>query len=119
MFVKRDQHGEICAVSLHQTADCAEFIDDKAADLIEFCQRHFADTQQNNTKEHPGRQLQISDADLARVLEDVIDALSIKGILAFTDLPLAAQQKLLQRKHLRKNLTSLELISDDDDSFMP
>lgn len=119
MFINRNHDGDICAVSLNQTADCAEFIDDKAADLVAFYQRHLADNQQKKLKEHPGRQLQISDTDLARVLEDVIDALSIKGILTFTDLPLAAQQKLLQRKRLRKNLGSLQLISDDDDSFMP
>jgi len=119
MFIKRDREGGICAISLQQTADCAERIDDKAAELVEFYQRYLADNQQQKPSEDAGRQLQISDADLARVLEDVIDALSMKGILSFTDLPLAAQQKLLQRKHLRKNLGNLELISDDDDSFMP
>jgi hypothetical protein len=41
------------------------------------------------------------DADLVRVLEDLIDALINRNILRITDLPAEAQQKLFARKHFR------------------
>lgn len=42
------------------------------------------------------------DADFVRVLEDVIDALLGSGTLRVTDLPLAAQAKLVIRKDWRE-----------------
>lgn len=58
-----------------------------------------------------------TDADLARVLEDLIDVLINRGLIQFTDLPQAAQAKLLERRQTRANLTRrLELLPDDSDS---
>jgi len=45
--------------------------------------------------------------------------LSANGTMSFTDLPVAAQNKLLQRKNFRQNLHSLNLISDEDDQVLP
>ena len=45
-----------------------------------------------------------SDVGLARVLEDVIDVLITRGVIQFTDLPEAAQSKLLERRETRANL---------------
>jgi hypothetical protein len=38
------------------------------------------------------------------VLEDVIDVLITRGVIQFTDLPEAAQSKLLERRETRANL---------------
>lgn len=45
-----------------------------------------------------------SDLSMSRVLEDVIDLLVGKGVLRFTDLPEAAQKKLLARDSARSDL---------------
>lgn len=45
--------------------------------------------------------LENSDSDMMRVLEDLIDLLSEKRLIQFTELPLAAQKKLLSRKWIR------------------
>jgi hypothetical protein len=45
-----------------------------------------------------------SDAAIARVLEDVIDVLINRGVIQFTDLPAAAQTKLLSRQQTRAML---------------
>jgi hypothetical protein len=50
-------------------------------------------------------ELRQTDSDLARVLEDLIDALITRGLIQFTDLPQAAQAKLLERRQTRANLT--------------
>ena len=41
------------------------------------------------------------DADLIRVLEDLVDVLVARNILRITDLPAEAQHKLFARKHFR------------------
>ena len=51
---------------------------------------------------------------LVRVLEDLIEMLTAKGIILFTELPESAQQKILLRKRLRKDRTnSLDLLGED------
>ena len=55
-----------------------------------------------------------SDIELSRVLEDLIDVLINRGLIQFTDLPTAAQNKLLQRRQTRAQYARrLELLSDD------
>ncbi len=56
-----------------------------------------------------------SDADFVRVLEDLIDTLILKNVLHHTELPAAAQHKLLVRKGLRSRISgSLNLFGEDD-----
>ena len=66
----------------------------------------------------PPNSLSQTDIGLARVLEDLIDVLITRGLIQFTDLPQAAQAKLLERRQTRATLTHrLEpLPSDDGDS---
>lgn len=56
------------------------------------------------------------DADLVRVLEDLIDALIRLNVLRITDLPLEAQNKLFARKHFRDSMQShaLKLFEADE-----
>jgi len=57
-----------------------------------------------------------TDIALARVLEDLIDVLITRGHIQFTDLPEAAQAKLLERRQTRASLGHrLDLLSDDND----
>ena len=56
--------------------------------------------------------LSSSDSDMMRILEDLIDLLSEKRLIQFTELPLAAQKKLLSRKWVRN------VHSSTDDSLM-
>ena len=55
-----------------------------------------------------------SDAEFVRVLEDLIDTLIQKNLLHHTDLPEAAQRKLVQRRGLRHALQgALNPLVDD------
>ncbi|WP_203594597.1 tryptophan synthase subunit beta like protein [Wenzhouxiangella limi] len=63
--------------------------------------------------------LRSSDVELARVVEDIINLLTDKGVIQFTDLPEAAQQKLLQRRILRQHIQRLDLVDEDQDQLMP
>jgi hypothetical protein len=56
-----------------------------------------------------------ADADFVRVLEDLIDTLILKNVIHHTDLPSAAQKKLLVRKGLRSRIHgALNLLGNDD-----
>ena len=69
------------------------------------------------TRQHKHAALSESDVGLARVLEDVIDVLITRGVIQFTDLPEAAQAKLLERRETRANLSNrLQLLPMDDDN---
>ena len=103
-FVKRDESGRIDAVSINESADFAEFVDAESAELEGFFEnaRPSADS------------LRESDSDLVRVLEDLIEMLTAKGVIMFTELPESAQQKILFRKRLRKDRTNaLDLLGDE------
>ena len=58
-----------------------------------------------------------SDTSLVRVLEDLIDVLITRGVIQFTDLPEAAQAKLLERRETRASLNNrLQLLPMDGDN---
>lgn len=59
-----------------------------------------------------------SDQALIRVVEDLIDTLVAKDLLHFTDLPEAAQAKLLERRSLRRSVNALNLLQDDDQQMI-
>lgn len=69
-----------------------------------------------NDLHEDGNVMSRTDADLARVTEDLVDLLIQRGVIKFTDLPDAAQAKLLLRKQARATLTQgLRLIPEDGD----
>lgn len=100
--VLRDADGTICAVSAEPT-EGFEPIEEDAAELAEFEQLL-----------HPARsRLQESDLEVVRVLDDLVNLLIDKDVIRFTDLPPAAQRKLIERRGLRRGSNSLDLLGDD------
>ena len=57
--------------------------------------------------------LRESDLAVVRVLDDLINLLIEKNTIRFTDLPEAAQLKLLERRGMRQRGTHLGLLKDD------
>ena len=70
----------------------------------------------NESKEQLINALEQSDAELARITEDLISVLVQKGTILFTDLPEAVQAKLLSREALRDKLNGgvVSFLSDDE-----
>lgn len=70
----------------------------------------------NESKEQIIHALAQSDAELARVTEDLITVLVKKGAILFTDLPEAVQTKLLDRETLRSKLEEgrVSFLSEDE-----
>jgi len=64
------------------------------------------------------RDLALSDSGLARVTEDLIDILILRGVIQFTDFPPAAQAKLLSRRQTRATLSRrLRLLDEQEDTL--
>ncbi|CAL93268.1 hypothetical protein [Azoarcus olearius] len=106
-FVERDASGNITAVALEQSAAAREWLEPGDPAVAAFARR---------LGSHPGEALaalESSDIGLIRVIEDLIDTLLAKDVIRFTDLPLPAQNRLLQRRSLRQSLNSDSLLDDD------
>lgn len=59
-----------------------------------------------------------SDQGMVRVLEDLIETLIAKNLIRFTDLPEAAQAKLLERRSLRRSVNALQIFRGEDDQAL-
>jgi hypothetical protein len=56
-----------------------------------------------------------TDLGMGRVLEDLVDVLISRRAIQFTDLPLGAQAKLLERRQTRAQMSQrLNLLPDED-----
>jgi hypothetical protein len=91
-YVTRDSQGAIETVS-NQPALGSEVLDSQHPDLIKF----WGDSRS-------GPSFDAADAEFVRVLEDLIDTLITNNVIRHTDLPAAAQQKLVARKGLRNRV---------------
>jgi hypothetical protein len=105
-YVKRDERGRIVAVDLQPGAGL-EAVAPASPELLEFMQR--AGLEQST--------LQQSDMRLVRVLEDLIDLLIDRDVIRFTDLPLPAQEKLLERRSMRQSLGALNLLGGANETI--
>ncbi len=110
-FIERDADGKIIAAYTVAGKPGMELVDSHDPELIDFM---FDGDQDAATR----KDMLESDLGLARVLEDLIDLLIEKGTFRFTDLPNAAQKKLLSRRGLRKEFAYVEtLFSSEDEEY--
>lgn len=106
MFVKRDEQGAIVMVSREASPECREHVAPDSPELSAFLGREAAPAEL--------QELQQSDLEFVRVLEDVIEILMDKGVISFTDFPDAARDKLMARQSMRRRVNSVGLLGDDD-----
>ena len=107
-YVLREANGEIIAVFAEPAEGVSEGLPLGHPELVAFMARGAA-------TDEPRQRLFISDIDMARVTEDLIQTLIERGIINFSDLPLQAQEKLNDRHLLRGQIRPLSDIIDDDD----
>lgn len=94
-YVRRDEAGRIAALLREADAEAAEFL---AANDPEVARFMAVDPPPQGDPDPDFRRL---DLDTVRVIEDVIDVLIDKRLILFTDLPPAAQEKILKRRSAR------------------
>ncbi|PCM46272.1 hypothetical protein CPA50_00030 [Marinobacter sp. ANT_B65] len=108
MYIKRNENGEVVAVSEERLAGFVEVSSDDAG-LQSFLASTATDRVESRFRD--------SDSSLIRVIEDLVDLLTTKGIIRFTDLPPEAQDKLMLRKSLRGQDEHLNLIDEAGDDI--
>lgn len=112
-YVARDDHGQITDVQERETEMAYEQVALDDPELVSFLNNGLGETQIR-------AELEASDMEFIRVIEDVITVLIDKRVFMLTDLPAAAQQKLARRYKLRSNLSDLGgIIADYDDIMLP
>jgi hypothetical protein len=107
-YVQRDAQGLLVRV---EAAAYAEATETRPADHHEIL-AWFA----NAAVENSLKQLKQSDFEMIRVLDDLIQVLTSKGVIRVTDLPPAAQAKLMDRTQAREALGGLSQLIDEDES---
>jgi hypothetical protein len=107
-FVSRDRTGRISGVFDKPTPQASEQVHPSSPELAAY--------QKGRGVQNVRGRLGQSDTEMARITEDLIDVLIGRNIINFTDFPNQAQQKLIARRNLRSNLSSLtNLVTDQDD----
>mgnify|MGYP003483478272 FL=1 len=106
-YVQRDAQGQLVRV---EAAAYAESTETLPADSLEI-QAWYA----NEVVETSLKQLKQSDLEMIRVLDDLIQVLTSKGVIRVTDLPPAAQAKLMDRTQAREALGGLSHLIDEDE----
>ena len=110
-YVQRDAEGRLLRV---EAAPFEGSNEQAGADDLEI-QSWFS----NQSVESSLLQLRQTDPEMIRVLEDLIHILTTKGVLRITDLPAAAQHKLVNRSQAREGLGGLNrLIGDDENNLI-
>jgi hypothetical protein len=113
-FIRRDAKGKVEAVFHKMKEEGLEEVPLDNPDLAHFLYLNQLDAAVN-------KEFTKSDLSLVRVLEDLVDLLIEKDAFRFTDLPEMAQQKLLGRRGLRKELSYVETLfghDEDEATFM-
>lgn len=108
LYVERDAEGRITRIESTPFAGMVEQHAEKTEEIAEWF--HLQEMRNATLK-----RLQQSDLEMVRVLEDLIEVLMSKGIISITDLPQAAQSKLINRTQARLKLSGLERLIDDED----
>ena len=110
-YIQRDQHGKITAVfeSAQENAQESLLADDP--ELLEY----LVSSADGNVARAV---LSTSDIDLIRVLEDLVNTLIDQKVILFTDLPLAAREKLASREKIRGHLNSLDNLMAEDQGIL-
>ncbi|MDH5358502.1 MAG: hypothetical protein OEY48_01175 [Gammaproteobacteria bacterium] len=110
-YIQRDSQGKISAVFDSRQDNAQEFLPLDSPELLEYLIH-------SDSTEDARKVLSTSDINLIRVLEDLINTLIDKKVILFTDLPLAAREKLSSREKIRGHLNSLENLMGDDEGIL-
>lgn len=104
--VFRNPDGSIASLARTERPG-GEMLADDHPDILRFVGQQGAGTGFNS-----------ADADFVRVLEDLIDTLIVKNVIRHTDLPEAAQRKLMLRKGLRNRMQDALNLFDRDERIL-
>lgn len=112
-YVQRDSTGRITGLFGESLDNAKEWLEPDSAELQGFLRSLLGEGSSETLYK-----LFASDQSLIRVVEDLVDTLIGQNLIHFTDLPDAAQAKLLERRTLRSSVNALHLFRDVDQKLI-
>lgn len=109
LYVRRDKHGEIIAIFKQSEDSAQEQLDEKNPEILAFIGQS---TKLDESLDESLEQLQQTDIEMIRAIEDLINIFIEKDFIKFQELPKATQLKITTRKSIRDKLKS----TDNDDN---
>lgn len=110
-YVIKNSTGKIVALYESQQEVNAEWLEEGSEAVQNF--KH-----EMSVHAHAKSEMALSDLDLIRVIEDLTELLIKKQVIAYTELPIFAQQKLGTRQKMRNDMVSLKsLINESDEGI--
>lgn len=110
-YIERDNENQVVAIYAEAPSEDSEYLETSHPDVIKFLNA-------NADEEHALQFLTGSDYELVRVLEDLIELLMDKNLVLFTELPVAAQRKLVRRRKARQNLREENALMVDENDIL-
>ncbi len=111
VYAKRNSDGEIVALFKSPEGQNTETVSFSDPDVIRFMASSESDQKTLAF-------LRQSDLELVRVVEDLVELMVDKNLIMFTELPSAAQEKLLGRKHARASLNEECVLMVDESEII-
>jgi hypothetical protein len=106
-YVSRDADGRVVGLSEQASETATENLPASHPDILDFLFR-------DSSGEQASARFLASDLGFIRVVEDLVAVLVEKRVIAITDLPAAAQDKLLDRRSLRSYLAGVSGVFSAD-----
>lgn len=106
-YVQRNSQSEIIALYGAPCYPAQEFLDHGAAEIVEFLHRKPSSNSQEQGREGLMDVLSASDLQSIRIIDDLVMLLVGQNVIRYTDLPSAAQRKLMTRQQVRDQLNEL------------
>ncbi|SDS52101.1 tryptophan synthase subunit beta [Pseudomonas oryzae] len=111
VYVQRDAQGHLLRVEQQPFEGMTEQLAVGSEELHAWLAREEVRSRLSRLKD--------SDLELIRVLEDLVSVLVERGVIRYTDLPVAAQRKLQERAEVRAGLGGLSgLLGDEDEHHL-
>jgi hypothetical protein len=112
-YVLRDPSGRISAIFQEPAAGADEHLPSDHPEVQKFIAAILPQTDRGQAT----AKLTETDISLIRVIEDIVDTLIDKNIIRFTDLPVEAREKIMQRKSTRERLFGTSDIIESEDKI--
>ncbi|MDL2284591.1 hypothetical protein LJC19_05560 [Oxalobacter sp. OttesenSCG-928-P03] len=113
-YAIRNENGEIIALTATPNGENDTFLAFDDPDVLTFLTSGLA----SNDPQRKYNELLAQDFQQIRIVEDLIDLLTAKGIILFSELPAAAQDKILRKKTRREEFDQSNDILVDDSPIL-
>lgn len=109
-YIQRNEHGEVTGLTKEPGDSSAEFLTLTHPDVVAFLAEGTTAEEENFSP--------LTDLEMVRVIEDLVDLLIARNVIILTDFPAAVQKKLLRQRNRRARLFGgVSVVEDGENSL--